>query len=178
MTNRYDDASPEARELLGDFDEIDLAEMLATAKNDIAACRAQEWPQRLGRAEVRLARVTALYEQWVKAGPPPLGVPLARWWDRRLVELHEAIHPAAEQPARTTAETPAATEATDTWKEPTHPHPCTATIEGRATPAGRQVQCTREARHPENHVGPKQGANGRVLWTDHQAGATPHKETP
>lgn len=73
---------------------------------------------------------------------------------------------------------PAATEATDTWKEPTHPHPCTAAIEGRATPGGRRVQCTREARHPENHVGPKQDANGRVLWTDWSAGATPHEERP
>lgn len=49
-----------------------------------------------GRVETPLAaadleRVTALYEQWVKAGPPPLGVPLARWWDKRLAELHTAL---------------------------------------------------------------------------------------
>lgn len=42
----------------------------------------------------------ALYEQWVKAGPPPLGASMARWWDRRLVELHNAIHP----PTDTTTE--------------------------------------------------------------------------
>lgn len=41
-------------------------------------------------------RVAALHEQWVKAGPPPLGVPLARWWDRKLVELHQAITPPVE----------------------------------------------------------------------------------
>jgi hypothetical protein len=35
--------------------------------------------------------VAALYERWVKAGPPPLGVSLARWWDRRLIELRNAI---------------------------------------------------------------------------------------
>jgi hypothetical protein len=40
-----------------------------------------------------LARVTDLYERWVKAGPPPLGASLARWWDARLIELHEAIRP-------------------------------------------------------------------------------------
>lgn len=40
-------------------------------------------------ADVR--RVTALYERWVKAGPPPLGTPLARWWDKRLAELHKAL---------------------------------------------------------------------------------------
>ena len=44
--------------------------------------------------------VIALYEQWVKAGPPPLGASMARWWDTRLAELRKAIR---EQPARTTA---------------------------------------------------------------------------
>lgn len=57
-------------------------------------------------AEQDVTRVINLYEQWVKAGPPPLGVPLSRWWDRRLIELHQAIHPTAEQP-RTTANNPA-----------------------------------------------------------------------
>ena len=49
------------------------------------------------RAETRLDRVTALHEQWVKAGPPPLGTSIARWWDRRLVELNNAIHPPTDQ---------------------------------------------------------------------------------
>lgn len=48
-------------------------------------------------AEQDVTRVIALYEQWVKAGPPPLGVSLSRWWDARLVELHHAIVPAADQ---------------------------------------------------------------------------------
>jgi hypothetical protein len=38
-------------------------------------------------------RVIGLYEQWVKAGPPPLGASMARWWDARLAELHAAINP-------------------------------------------------------------------------------------
>jgi hypothetical protein len=42
-------------------------------------------------AEQDVSRVIALYEQWVKAGPPPLGTLMARWWDARLVELHDAI---------------------------------------------------------------------------------------
>lgn len=58
-------------------------------------------------ADARLARVASLYEQWVKAGAPPLGVSIARWWDGRLVELHGAIRPAVEEAA------PAATEATE-----------------------------------------------------------------
>jgi hypothetical protein len=49
-------------------------------------------------SEATVQRVISLYEQWVKAGPPPLGAPLARWWDRRLVELHHAIHPTTDQP--------------------------------------------------------------------------------
>ena len=45
-----------------------------------------------------VTRVIDLYERWVKAGPPPLGTSTARWWDMRLAELHNAIHP-ADQPA-------------------------------------------------------------------------------
>lgn len=48
-------------------------------------------------AEQDVTRVIALYERWVKAGPPPLGVSLSRWWDARLVELHNAIRPPQEQ---------------------------------------------------------------------------------
>ena len=57
------------------------------------------------------------------------------------------------------------------------PKPCTATIEGRHVPAGH-AQCTQEAGHPGNHVGPKRGSAGRALWTDYYAGATPHREQP
>jgi hypothetical protein len=52
---------------------------------------------------------------------------------------------------------------------------CTATIEGAHVPGGGPVQCTREAGHPENHVSPQQGDDGKTLWTDHTAGATPHQ---
>lgn len=69
-------------------------------------------PNNLAAAEATglRTRVTALFEQWVKAGPPPLGVPTARWWDRRLVELGAAIHGAGEQSARTTAKNPPTSE--------------------------------------------------------------------
>jgi hypothetical protein len=36
-------------------------------------------------------QVTDLCARWVKEGPPPLGTSLSRWWDRRLVELRNAI---------------------------------------------------------------------------------------
>ncbi|MFE6428134.1 hypothetical protein ACFVOB_22115 [Streptomyces rochei] len=51
-------------------------------------------------AEDTVTRVIDLYEQWVKAGPPPLGVSVSRWWDARLVELHDAIQPPQPAPAR------------------------------------------------------------------------------
>lgn len=41
------------------------------------------------------ARVIALYEQWTKAGAPPLGTLMARWWDARLAEMLHAIRPPA-----------------------------------------------------------------------------------
>jgi len=53
-----------------------------------------------------MQRVTALYNRWVKAGPPRLGTPIARWRDARLGELHNTIHPPAEQPSRTIPNNP------------------------------------------------------------------------
>jgi hypothetical protein len=50
------------------------------------------------KAEAVVARVQALADQWAKAGPPPLGTPIARWVDRRLVELNTALKP-TEDPA-------------------------------------------------------------------------------
>ncbi|MEU8555927.1 hypothetical protein AB0C80_18325 [Streptomyces anthocyanicus] len=50
-------------------------------------------------AEDTVTRVITLHEQWVAAGPPPLGASLARWWDARLAELHNAIVPPTEQGA-------------------------------------------------------------------------------
>jgi hypothetical protein len=47
-------------------------------------------------AEATVSRVINLHEQWVKTGPPPLGAPMARWWDARLAELHDAILPPAD----------------------------------------------------------------------------------
>jgi hypothetical protein len=41
--------------------------------------------------EATVERVRALRDRWVKAGPPPLGTPLARWWDARLIELNTAL---------------------------------------------------------------------------------------
>ncbi|MFJ2002161.1 hypothetical protein [Streptomyces chartreusis] len=38
-----------------------------------------------------LKRVTALYQQWVNAGPPPADTPNARWWDSHLIQLHDAL---------------------------------------------------------------------------------------
>jgi hypothetical protein len=69
----------------------------------------REWPWLRAEAEPspaateateqeKATRAIALHERWVKAGPPPLGVSLSRWWDARLIELHDAILPTFEQP--------------------------------------------------------------------------------
>lgn len=47
-------------------------------------------------SEATVQRVIDLYEQWVKAGPPRLGTSINREWDRRLAELHNAVHPAGQ----------------------------------------------------------------------------------
>ncbi|MEH0586196.1 hypothetical protein QA942_19750 [Streptomyces sp. B21-106] len=80
------------------------------ARADHAEARADRLAQDLSDAETTVAQVHALYEQWVKAGPPPLGTSMSRWWDRRLVELHKAIQPPAHNADHPPA--PAATEAT------------------------------------------------------------------
>ncbi|MEV0556279.1 hypothetical protein AB0I27_22855 [Streptomyces sp. NPDC050597] len=93
------------------YSHADLADVIR--QNGPAATEATQ-PETTARvfaglhhsAEQDVTRVINLYERWVKAGPPPLGVSLSRWWDRRLVELHQAIHPPAEQP-RTVANNPA-----------------------------------------------------------------------
>lgn len=50
----------------------------------------------LERAEAAIARVQGLADRWVNAGPPPVGVSMARWWDMRLAELHAALTKPAE----------------------------------------------------------------------------------
>jgi hypothetical protein len=57
-------------------------------------------------AEQRVQRIAELRDRWLMAGPPPLGTPLARWWDKRLAELNAAL----DEPAPAT---PTATQATD-----------------------------------------------------------------
>lgn len=68
-------------------------------------------------------RVTELYEQWVKSGAPPLGTPIARWWDRRLVELHKAIAPPTEQAAPPPGPCPACRRADQAGLAPDEQHP-------------------------------------------------------
>lgn len=63
-----------------------------------------------------------------------------------------------------------------TRENPMPTTPCNATITGPNVPDDETLTCTVEDvdRHPANHVGPKR-EYGHVLWTDHHAGATPHR---
>lgn len=87
-----------------DAERMRIADKVATAI--LPGARITTTLARMADADVQ--RVITLYEQWVKAGPPPLGTSMARWWDARLAELHDAIHAPTEQPARTTVNRPPA----------------------------------------------------------------------
>jgi hypothetical protein len=78
------------------------------------------------------------------------------------------------------ADSPRAEPATAATEEPQPPKPapCTATLAARHVASGIPVICTREARHPGNHVGPRQDDYGRALWEDWHDGATPHRAAP
>lgn len=41
----------------------------------------------LATAQAAIARVRALHTGWLSTGAPPLGTSIARWWDKRLIEL-------------------------------------------------------------------------------------------
>lgn len=43
------------------------------------------------RLRAALARVRALRTDWLSTGAPPLGTSIARWWDKRLIELDAAL---------------------------------------------------------------------------------------
>ncbi|MET7746560.1 hypothetical protein [Streptomyces sp. NPDC005385] len=75
-----------------DLRETEGQTELAAYARELAALIADPAPP----AEETDTRVTALYEKWLKAGAPPLGVSIARWWDARLIEFHEAIRPAGD----------------------------------------------------------------------------------
>ncbi|MEW2568388.1 hypothetical protein [Streptomyces sp. NPDC047070] len=49
-------------------------------------------------AETTVARLAALYDQWLQEGAPPLGTTINRWVDRRLGQFHQALQPPAALP--------------------------------------------------------------------------------
>ncbi|MFJ8348969.1 hypothetical protein ACIQ9J_21935 [Streptomyces sp. NPDC094153] len=87
-------ASPAAADVIrADADEL---RRMADETQPDASTTARVLSARHRSAEADVTRVTDLYEQWVKAGPPPLGTSMSRWWDARLAELHDAIRPRKE----------------------------------------------------------------------------------
>lgn len=99
------EAEARAERLAQNLSDADT-EHLELARHNDQTCEAV---QRRDTAETVVAQVHALYEQWVKGGPPPLGTSMSRWWDRRLAELHRAIQPPDHNADHPLA--PAATEA-------------------------------------------------------------------
>jgi hypothetical protein len=91
--------------------DTELQQWAATESADAAA---GSYAGRAETAEAVVERVRHLNGRWLAAGPPPLGTPMARWWDKRLAELHQAL---SEQPPRTTPNNP--TTSNNAPKEPT-----------------------------------------------------------
>jgi hypothetical protein len=54
----------------------------------------------LADAKAAIARVRALRADWLSTGAPPLGTSIARWWDKRLIELAAALDQPQDQPNR------------------------------------------------------------------------------
>lgn len=77
------------------YDSLDGAETEnAELRDALAHCPEREPRQ---RAEAAVERVRALRTHWIKAGPPPLGTSVSRWWDARLVELNDALDDPKDQ---------------------------------------------------------------------------------
>ncbi|MCI3271419.1 hypothetical protein [Streptomyces cylindrosporus] len=68
-----------------------LADSVTAETKRLMERRTTTLRERAERAEATNARVRSLAEQWVKAGPPPLGTSMSRWWDARLAELRTAV---------------------------------------------------------------------------------------
>ena len=47
--------------------------------------------EQAGKDQAALARVRALRTDWLSTGAPPIGTSIARWWDKRLIELNAAL---------------------------------------------------------------------------------------
>ncbi|WP_405925455.1 hypothetical protein [Streptomyces sp. NBC_00035] len=63
------------------------------------------------QAEI-VQNIVVLYRTWRRAGPPPLGTSMARWWDARLVEFGEAL---ARRPGAVTKADDTAADARERW---------------------------------------------------------------
>ena len=85
-SDQYDELCNELDQLREDLAE---AQNSSTLRKRLLERRRPE----LEQAEATVTRVRALADRWAKVGPPPLGTPIARWVDRRLVELNTALDP-------------------------------------------------------------------------------------
>ncbi|HET6355997.1 hypothetical protein [Streptomyces sp.] len=84
------------RNLLAALDEPKEQYRFATTWSEYHAGRRALDEPGPAATDADVQRVIDLYERWVKAGPPPLGTSMSRWWDVRLAELHAAINPPKE----------------------------------------------------------------------------------
>ena len=78
-------------------DRAEVATVRAT-KAERAANLLADAHRRAEQAEAAIERARKLATRWTAAGPPPIGTPMSRWWDKRLIELHDAILTESKEP--------------------------------------------------------------------------------
>ncbi|MFJ8842971.1 hypothetical protein ACIRFF_08715 [Streptomyces cyaneofuscatus] len=90
---------PSGRAVVLDDPEYGLA-TVATSVDELL--RGGYHGARIERPDEQLhTRLTELHASWLKAGGPPLGTSINRWWDQRLLEFAAALtsaRPAEERP--------------------------------------------------------------------------------
>jgi len=98
-----------------------------------------------------------------------------RCWGTDTCDGYLSLDHTSQQGAEQARDRHVTEEHTTTEETPMPNNPCTATIDGPHVPGDDAIQCTREALHLGSHVGPNPDGDGKTLWTDHHAGAAPHR---
>lgn len=79
------------RGVVEDVEDVRLRAEQAEAEVKRLSLMVDEYATGAGALTDKLKRVRDLRDRWTQAGPPPLGVSLARWVDARLIELNIAL---------------------------------------------------------------------------------------
>jgi hypothetical protein len=84
----YGSAAYELRKVL---DEKEASQPQVVHSTTEQQASASPGVDELATAQAAVARVHDLHTGWLSTGAPPLGTSIARWWDKRLIELAAAL---------------------------------------------------------------------------------------